>query len=311
MPLRAYLATLVLAVSSTIAWAGTTAYGIAFDTLYSIDLSAHTAARIGSAGNYGNVPLANVEGLTYSPDGQLYAVSDTTLKVLMTISPATGLATVIGPLGGASGLGDQGAGAFGVLDLSLAFTCDGRLWLASGYTGSLWQIDPATAAATKIGNLGVTITGLAAHGSTLFGAGSRGTPNLYLINTATASTTLVGAYNTDTGPITTASPGFDSSGQLWSLLDNVPPQPPSSVIPEWSTLVQVSATGSMTTVAPITGPQSLQFVGIKGMAITTPVCVASTSTNSATTLSPLRLLMLALLILLAAGTRLRIRRPSV
>jgi hypothetical protein len=315
MPLRAYLATLVLAVSSTIASAGTTAYGIAFDTLYSIDLSGHTAERIGAAGIYGTAPLANIEGLTYSPDGQLYAVSDTTLKVLMQINPSTGQATVVGPLGGASGLGDQGAGTFGVLDLGMAFTCDGKLWLSSGYTGSLWEVDPATAAVTKVGNLGVTITGLAASGSTLLGAGSGTSPNLYAIDTATAAATVVGAYNSDAGPITTASPGVDSAGQLWALLDDVPPLPPIHVVPEWSTLVQINATGSMTTIAPITGPQSLQFVGIKGLAIAPPTCSMTGHgptfvVHPAPALSPAFLLGLVALLLLAAGTRLRRRRQT-
>ena len=75
-------------------------------------------------------------------------------------------------VGGSSGLGETGQGTFNVLDLGLSFTCDGKLWLSAGSTGSLWQVDPETAATTKVGNLGVTITGLTARGNQLFGAGS-------------------------------------------------------------------------------------------------------------------------------------------
>lgn len=319
MALRAVIASLVLAVSSVAAHADTLAYGEAFDTLYAFDLSTRTAAPIGSAGTYGGAALANISGLTFSPDGQhLYAVSDTLLKVLMTIDRGTGAASVIGPLGGGSGLGETGQGSFNVLDLGLSFTCDGRLWLSAGATGSLWQVDPATANVTKIGNTGVTITGLAARGNQLYGAGSQDDARLYRIDTNTAQVTAVGDYGTS-NPITTASLAFDASGQLWTVIDNVPPLPPLSQ-PEWSSLAKVGTTGSLSVVGDITVPDGahypsnatqLPYVGLKGLAITSPCSVAPVAAAARTpALSPTAAMLLALLLAALAGTSLRLRRLS-
>jgi hypothetical protein len=320
MPLRAFIATLVLAVSGVHANAGTVAYGEAFDTLYRIDLSTRTATPVGAAGTWSGASIANVEGLTFGPNGKLYAVSDTLLKALMTIDPATGLANVIGPLGGGSGLGDSGQGTFDVLDLGMTFTCDGRLWLSSGFTGSFWQVDPSTGATTRIGNLGATITGLAARGNEVFGAGSQGDPNLYSIDLSTGHATSVGSYGQGLNPITTASLGFDSSGKLWSVLDNVPPLPPTQT-PQWSTLATISSKGTLATVGDITTPSGMKFpatatqlpyVGIKGLAITSPCNVARAAAiiDPTPAISPLSLSALILLVVLGAGTSWRRRQAQ-
>jgi len=321
MPLRAFIATLVLAVSGVHANAGPVAYGEAFDTLYSIDLSTHTATPIGAAGSWSGASIANVEGLTFGPNGKLYAVSDTLLKALMTIDSATGLASVIGPLGGGAGLGESGQGTFDVLDLGMTFTCDGRLWLSSGFTGSFWQVDPGTGAATKIGNLGATITGLTARGNQVFGAGSQGDPNLYSINLATGHATSVGPYGQGVNPITTASPGFDATGKLWLVVDNVPPLPPTQT-PQWSTLTTISSNGALASVGDITTPTGMKYpstatqlpyVGIKGLAITSPCNVAKAPAaivDPAPATSPMSLSALVLLVLLAAGTSYRRRRQT-
>ena len=320
MALRAIIASLVLAVSSVAVKAQTLAYGEAFDTLYAFDLSTRTAAPIGPAGSYGGSALANISGLTFSPDGQhLYAVSDTLLKVLMTIDRSTGAASVIGPLGGGSGLGETGQGSFNVLDLGLSFTCDGRLWLSAGATGSLWQVDPNTANVTKVGNTGVTITGLTARGNELFGAGSQDDPQLYRIDVKTAHATAVGHYGT-TDPITTASPGFDASGQLWTVIDNVPPLPPLNTQPQWSSLAKVDAAGTLAVVGDISTPSGahyptnatqLPYVGLKGLAIASPCAIAQVASSRPTpALSPAAAMLLALLFAVFAGTSLRPRRHS-
>jgi hypothetical protein len=319
MPLRAFIATLVLAVSGIHANAGTVAYGEAFDTLYRIDLATRTAAPIGVAGSWSGASIANVEGLTYGPNGKLYAVSDTVFKALMTIDPATGLASVIGPLGGGSGLGDTGQGTFDVLDLGMTFTCDGKLWLSSGFTGSLWQVDPGSGATTRIGKLGATITGLTARGNQVFGAGSQNDPNLYSINLTSGQAAAVGPYGQGLNPITTASPGFDATGKLWSVLDNVPPLPPTQT-PQWSTLASIKPTGALAAVGDITTPSGLKYpsnvtqlpyVGIKGLAITSPCSVAKTAAlDPAPATSPMSLAVLVLLVLLGAGTSYRRRRQT-
>lgn len=320
MPLRAVIASLLLAVSCMPAHAGTVAYGEAFDTLYAFDLSTRSASPIGPAGSYGNTPLANIEGLTFAPNGQLYAVSDTLLKVLVTIDRGTGAASVIGPLGGAAGLGETGQGNFNVLDLGLSFTCDGRLWLSAGATGSFWQVDPATAGVTKIGNLGVTITGLAARGNQLFGAGSHDDSHLYGIDLATGQASAIGSYG-QIDPVTTASPGFDATGQLWSILNDVPPLPPQNTQPQWSSLAAVSAQGSLAVVGDITTPAGIKYpttatqlpyVGLKGLAIASPCAIAPPpSTHPAPSLSPISLTLLAGLLVLLAGTSRRPRRRTI
>jgi hypothetical protein len=321
MPLRALLASLVLAVSSVAAHAGTVAYGEALDTLYAFDLDARSALPIGAAGNWGGSTIANVEGLTLSPDGlRLYAVSDTLVKVLMTIDRSTGQASVIGPLGGNAGLGETGQGSYNVFDFGMSFTCDGRLWLSSGATGSLWQVDPTTGLTTRVGNLGVTVTGLTARGNDLFGAGSQDDPYLYSIDTATARATQVGAYGNQIDPITTASPGFSPSGQLYAILDNVPPLPPLNTQPQWSALASVTEHGSMMVLGDITtsdqqkyptNATQLPYVGLKGLAISSPCAVAApASTHPAPALSLPACAVLSLLVLLLAGTSRRLRRRS-
>jgi len=321
MPLRAFIATLALDVSGIHANAGPVAYGEAFDTLYSVDLSTRAATPIGAAGSWSGASIANVEGLTFSPNEKLYAVSDTLLKALMTIDSATGLASVIGPLGGGTGLGDSGQGTFDVLDLGMTFTCDGRLWLSSGFTGSFWQVDPGTGATIKIGNLGATITGLTARGNQVFGAGSQDDPNLYSIDLATGHATSVGPYGQGVNPITTASPGFDTTGKLWLVVDNVPPLPPTQT-PQWSTLTTISPNGTLASVGDITTPAGMKYpstatqlpyVGIKGLAITSPCNVAkaaAAAVDPAPASSPKSLSALILLVLLAAGTSYGRRRQT-
>jgi hypothetical protein len=321
MPLRAVIASLVLAVTGVAANAETIAYGEAFDTLYAFELSTRNAVPVGRAGTYGGTALANIEGLTFSPDGQqLYAVSDTLLKVLMTVDRNTGAASVIGPLGGSAGLGDTGQGNFNVLDLGMSFTCDGRLWLSSGATGSLWEVDPATASSTKVGNLGVTITGLTARGNELIGTGSHDDPNLYLIDPKTAKATVIGGYGAGVSPITTASPGFEPSGQLWSVVDNVPPLPPLNTQPQWSSLATISNHGNLTVVGDIMTPSGqkyptnatqLPYVGLKGMAIASPCSITAAATAPAPALSVVGSAILALLLALLAGTSLRLRRRRI
>ncbi len=308
MPLRTLIAALVFAVvCGTAAAADVTGYGEAFDTLFSVDLTTHTAVKIGQATLPGLPRLANLEGLTFAPSGALYAVSDgNSAKVLLQIDPATGLATVLGTLN------LTGGNTSGQLDLGMTATCDGRLWLSSG-TGLLWQVDPATATATFIGNLGAKITGLAARGNTLFGAGSQGGNNLYTIDLTTGQATLVGAYGSGVSYITTTSPGFDATGQLWAVLGYVPPETDTSPIPEWSDLAKLNtASGTLTNTGPITGSVEFRddFYGnLKGLALTN-ACVAGGAVAAATVSLPALSwqALLALIVLLALFARVQFSR---
>lgn len=301
MPLRGFIAAFVLGVLGSQARAADpVAYAEAFDTLYSIDLATHQATEIGRA-----TPLespsryANIAGLTFNPAGVLYAVSDAgATKTLLTIDRGTGLATAVGTL-------DLGTSQ--QLDLGLAFTCDGALWM-SAHTGDFWRVDAQTATATHVGNLGVTVTGLAASGGKLYGAGSQGNNNLYEIDPAAATATPVGSFGSSKY-ITTTSFGFDSTGQIWTVLDYVPPQSDSGPVQSWSDLGQLAPGGALTILAPITPaqPQSsadLEYIGLKGLAIPSGICAAPVALGSTPTLPwPALLVLLALLAL--TGTRAR------
>jgi hypothetical protein len=296
MPLRAFIAALVFVVALAPARAADTlAYSESFDTLFRVDLTTHTATKIGQATPPGVTRLANIEGLTLTPGGTLYGVSDTNgAKTLLSIDPKTGLGTVVGTLN------LTGGDTSGQLDLGMAATCDGKLWLSSG-TGLFWQVDPSTAASTFVGNLGAKVTGLAARGNRVYGAGSQGNNNFYTINTSTGAAALVGAYGSS-NYITTTSPGLDAGGRLWAVLNYVPPPQGQNTFPEWSDLAQIDpVTGALTNTGPITGDADFQtnFYGsLKGLAIASSCTAAVTATSQLPTLSwP----ALALLILLMAG----------
>jgi len=306
MPLRALIAAPLLAVVCGQALAADViGFGEAFDTLYSVNLSTHTAAEIGRATALESATRwANIEGLTFSPAGKLYGVSDAgASKTLLQIDRSSGLATPIGTLN---------LGTSQQLDLGLAFTADGRLWLSSG-PGNFWQVSLADASVTLVGNLGVKITGLTSRGNTLYGAGSQGNNTLYQIDPATAHATAIGAYGASVGYITTASPGFDASGKLWLVLDYVPP--PSGQSPQWSDLASANANGSLTNEGAITAPagrsaDDLAFIGLKGLAIVPPQGGGQQQLDSTPASSWFGLSLLILLLGAGAGTRLRRHRPN-
>ncbi|HTI96401.1 MAG TPA: hypothetical protein VL425_07840 [Rudaea sp.] len=309
MPLRAILVALVLGVFAIQARAADlVGYGEAFNVLYAVDLTTNTAVQIGGPGQ---ITYANIEGLTFSPSGTLYAVSDAgPTKTLLTIDQGSGIAAAVGTLD---------LGTNNQLDLALAFTCDGKLWMSAS-TGQLWSVDPATANVTTLGNLGIKISGMAARGSLLYGAGSQGNNNLYSIDPVKVTATLVGSYQS-TNYITTISPAFDTSGQLWAILDYVPPQQGNASIPDWSDLAKLSvASGALTNLGNITPPApidaksptyaNLYQIGLKGLAIPSGVCAAAATTAPTPMLSTRGIAALIALLLLFGGTRLRRRHPN-
>jgi hypothetical protein len=303
MPLRALIAALVFAViCGRAAAADVIGYSEAFDTLYRVDLTTQTALEIGRATPIGSQRYSLIDGLTFSPDGRLYAVSDAaSVKTLLQINATTGLATPIGVLN---------LNTDKQLDLGLAFTSDGKLWLSSG-PGMFWQVNPADASVTLIGNLGVKVTGLTSRGNVLYGAGSQGTNNLYLIDQNNAQATLIGAYGSEIGLVSAASPAFDAAGQLWVVLDYIPF--PGS---QWSDLARVETAGSLNNLGAITAPTNSQsatdlaFIGLRGLAIISPSGV-TVATDSMPALSGFGMASLIAVLALFAGTRLRRRRPNV
>lgn len=285
----------MLALSAPGLRAEPVAYGEAFDTLYSIDLATRTATAIGPAGYYAGQAIGNISGLSYSEDGVLFAAAGG-MNALARIDPADGKATVLGSFG-LSGQGDPRSND--ALDLGMTFGCDGTLWLVSAFAGKLWTVDPATGATTLVGATGHTITGIVAHGNALYGAGGKGDNNFYRIDTTTGAATLIGSYGeAESGWVNSVSMSFDDDGTLWAVFNYVPPAPGSTEVADWSDLARIDvATGKVTLVGPITGPDSLREVGMKGFALGPPRCVAGGGSLVAAPVATLPWLLL-----LAAGT---------
>jgi streptogramin lyase len=259
----------MLSLSASGTRAETMAYGEAYDTLYQFGLTSHSAMAVGSAGRYGGQPIANLSGLSFTPDGDaLYAVAGG-MNSLARINPETGSASIVG-LFGLAGQGDPHRND--ALDLGMTFGCDGTLWLVSAYAGKLWTVDPANGATDLVGTTGHAITGLAAIGNLLYGAGGRGDNGFYRIDGATGEATRIGDFGDDRW-INSVSMSFDASGTLWAVLNYVPPAPGSTAVPDWADLATINVTtGKLTIVGPITGPESLRQLGMKGFTIGPPRC---------------------------------------
>lgn len=305
-PLIRFVAAGMLAVAAFSANAATVAYGEAFDTLYRIDLDSRQATAIGAAGMYSGQTIGNISGLTTSMDGALYAIAGG-FKLLLGIDPAGGIGTVIGGLG----LSGRGGGQFDALDLGMAFSCDGTLWLSSGVLQQLWKVDPGNGATTLVGSTGHAIAGLASRAGVLYGSGSRGDHGFYRIDTTTGSATLIGDFGAAASDVlNSVAMAFDDAGTLWAVLNYVPPTT-GSVTPDWSDLATIDvATGTMARLGPITGPDSLRQIGMKGFTLGPTQCDGSTIVpNPAPIGSPWALGLLGFLLagtgLIAARRRLR------
>ena len=296
----------MLALSASGARAETIAYGEAFDTLYRFGLDSHVAVEVGPAGFVGGQLIGNISGLSFSNDNELFAVAGG-LNALTRIDPSTGGATIVGSLG-LAGQGDPQRGD--ALDLGMTFDCDDTLWLVSAYAGELWTVNQATGATTLVGATGHTITGLVARGNALYGAGGKGDNNLYRVSMQTGEARLIGSYGpAASGWINSVSMSFDDDGTLWAVLNYVPPAPGSTTVPDWSDLATIDpTTGEMTVIGPITGPEDLRQVGMKGFAIGPPRCVAgATPVASAPVGTPPWLILLGVVLVGAAAATLRHR----
>jgi len=295
----------MFALSAWGAHAETVAYGEAFDTLYRIDLPSHTAAEVGPAGHYAGQPIANISGLSYSLDDTLYAVAGG-MNALARINPDDGSATIVGSFG-LTGQGDPQSND--ALDLGMSFDCDSTLWLVSAYANKLCTVDPSSGATTLVGSTGHTITGLVGLGNALYGAGGRGDNTFYRIDTGTGAATKIGSFGID-GWINSVSMSFDDKGVLWAVLNYVPPAPGSTTVADWSDLAKIDvSTGRVTIVGPVTGPESLRQVGMKGFAAGPPRCIAGAGNVVTTPVgTPPWLAGLAALLVATAGFSLRRRR---
>ena len=273
MRMRACLIAAVLSIAPiSLANAEELGYGVAFDQLYRIQTSPPGATYLGDAGNFGGQPYGALKGLTFGPGNTLYAVSDSlSQKPVVTLNPSTGAASFLSALNLTGG-----SGQFNSLDFASAFTCDGQMWLSSATSKQLWRVSPANGQSTVVGNLGTTITGLAARGNELFAAGGRGNNSLYRIDTQTGSASLIGGFGAaSSGWISTISISFDANGTLWAVLNYLPPAPGGSTLTDWSDLARIDpTTGLATILGQITGPESLRGIGIAGFTTGPTPCAA-------------------------------------
>ncbi|MBA8885145.1 hypothetical protein [Dokdonella fugitiva] len=296
----------MLAVAAVPAQAAT-AYGEAFDTLYRIDLDKHEATRVGAAGRHAGQLIGNISGLAPQDDGVMYAVAGA-LKLLIALDTSTGEARIVGDLG-LSGQGDPNHND--ALDLNMTASCDGTLWLVSAIADKLWTVDPANGSATLVGPTGHTITGLVARGGTLYGAGGKGDNTFYRIDRETGAATAIGSFGPELQRwVNSISMSFDETGRLWAVINYVPPEHDNDAIADWSDLATIDPdTGVVHIVGPITGPESLRKVGIKGFTTGAGPCAAGAAPAAAPVGTPLALGVLALL-LVAAATLHRRRQPA-
>ncbi len=174
------------------------------DKLYRLDLTTGQENLVGPVG------FADVEGLSFHPlTGVLHGV-DAATGTLLTLDTATGAGSAVG----------AGAGNLGVTvgGLGLAFDLMGNLWMSAGSDQTLYTIDPVTGAASIVGPMGQSVTGLAAFGTTLYGLGGDGTNNLVTIDTLTGAAAPVGPL-VNLASFSGGGIAFAPDDTLWAITD--------------------------------------------------------------------------------------------
>jgi len=300
----------MLAVATAPALATTTGYGVAFDTLYRVDLEQRQAEEVGSGWRFAGQVIGNLSGLTQTDDGTLYVAAGG-MKLLVALDTQGDAVNVVGSFG-LEGQGDPARND--AMDLGMTASCDGRLWLSSGYAQKLWSVNKGTGAATLVGSTGAAITGLAARGNELFGAAGKDDNRLYRIDLATGKATAVGGFGAEVPRwINSVSLSFDDDGTLWAVLNYVPPESDGDALVDWSDLARIDPdTGTLELIGPIEGPESLRQIGMKGFTVGPAPCTLGGPAPVAAPIdAPWALALLALLLAaVAVGSRsLRTRLP--
>lgn len=288
-----FLALAFLPVTFVHAQEAGAAYAVDYDQFYRVDLVTRRATLIGVVGGNGSQQMADLSGLTTTPDGSLYAASDT-LKALIRIDPTTGQGTIVGSFGISLSKPSD------ALDFGMAASCDGSLWLSSPVTRQLWKVNPATGKTGLVGAMGRDITGLAVDHDALYGVGGRGDEGWYAINTKTGQSKLLGFLGESVDYITSASPAITDQGTVLAAFNYVP-LPNERVPPPWSDLARIDmSSGQAEILGTITGPDSLKDIGIRGFTIGPPACGAVVAASAPVGGAPAlgwwsRLLMLLML----------------
>lgn len=212
------------AVGYTVGTVGTA--GGAACAFYSIDLATGAATQISDPSE----PVNCADGLTFSPDGTLYAYAmgstvtpnGATPPNLVTIDLATGAQTVIGPLPpvfvGGGGMTFDAAGNLWLYGVVAPLSTPECLDVGSS---CLWKVNPADATTTFVGSVEErTVRGLAATCTEVLAIDSLvvnglGNPTqISRVDTTTAALELVVEVDEIIVP---EGLDFDDAGGLWAL----------------------------------------------------------------------------------------------
>jgi hypothetical protein len=279
--------------------AGNLAYVAGFDTLFRLDLSTGAGSAVGTGfGFAGGAQVADMDSLAFAPDGTLYGVADSPRAALYRLSTASGRATLVAQFRDGGQLIDNNQR----LDAAIAFTCSGKLLMASRSQDRLWEVDPATAGVRSLGSPGTGIGGMAARADEVLALGVAGSEGLYRLSESDASATrLPSALSSRAFATGAIAFGFD--GRLWAVLDNYPQAAP--VLAELS-----PDSGAVLRETTITGPQfgtSANSQPVRALAIAPPACAPAGGVGVAA-VPALDLRALALLVLLLGATGFALQR---
>lgn len=172
--------------------------------LYEIDIATGAKTSIGTV----SANAGTTAGLALGAGNTVY-LSSTSLDSLFTLDLLTGNATLVGAYGDAA-----------VVMHGLEYVpATGKLYGLSSHNNGLYDVNPATGAATLIGTSGLTSfsnLGWNSVAGVMYLTNS-GTDSLYTINLATGATTLVGAL---AGPTNPNGVAFNSTNGQMYLVDN-------------------------------------------------------------------------------------------
>jgi hypothetical protein len=243
--------------------AGDFGFVAGFNALYRVDLTNGAATVVGTGlGLVSGAPVSDLDSLAFAPDGTLYGVADSP-QALYRVSTSTGRASLVAPF-----RENGNALANGLLDGAITFTCSGKLLLSSRSQRKLWEVDPATANATSIGSLAITVGGMGVLGEDLYALGVGSSVGLYKISPSTgASQRVAAAFSNQTIP--GGSLAFAGDGRMYAVFDLYPPV-------ERSVLAEISpVTGEVMGEFTLTGPQlgpGLDRRNVRALAIAPPLC---------------------------------------
>lgn len=166
----------------------TTLYAISSDdnNLYKVNTATGAATLVGAA----TPPAGHTwTGLSGTPDGILYGLTTNgSVSSLVTVDPATGVATPLGDIPGVT------AG------IDLAYnTDDDMIYIVDISTDSLFRVDPDTLTTTQVGALGVSANyaqgmDFEEDSGVLYWAAYTTSGELRIIDTTTGASSLVGSF---------------------------------------------------------------------------------------------------------------------